>query len=74
MKRWRHNDGKHQWELGYDDVPRMEFVVLAWVTDELIERAANPELVARHIKRKMGSVPPPWQQHLEPPAREIWLP
>jgi hypothetical protein len=72
MKEWRHHEGKHQWELGYYDVPMMKFVVLSWVADELMERVAAPEMMAKAIKQKMGSVPPPWEHYTEPPPATVW--
>lgn len=66
MREWRHNDGKHQWDLGYMDPTRDEFVVVGWVTDEFIDRVYDKTLGAMHIKRKMGSCPPPLAGYLPP--------
>jgi hypothetical protein len=68
--RWERDDGEARWELvAYrEDVPRMttERIVGAWVTDEHIDRVASPQMLAVHLFNKLGSVPPPLEEHLPP--------
>jgi hypothetical protein len=63
---WRHNDDEARWEYGYDDIPREAFVLIAYVTDEMIERVAFPVMIARRLHERVGSVPPPLREHLPP--------
>lgn len=65
MAEWRHNDDDHQWEFGYYDLPRDKWISLRGiVTDEAIERLANPAAVALRMYRSCGSLPPPWAKYL----------
>jgi hypothetical protein len=67
---WEHNDGDSQWELiayrwdasGF----RRTRIVGAWITDEFIDRVANPERAAARLSSKLGSVPPPLEALLPP--------
>lgn len=68
MAEWRHNDEESRWELGYyDDVARTErWVWSAYVTDEMIDRIAEPAHLAVRTFNKLGSVPPPLAGYLPP--------
>jgi hypothetical protein len=65
---WEHRESR--WELvAYrEDVP-METrlrIVRVWITDGFIERVANPERFAALLFNKLGSVPPPLEELLQP--------
>lgn len=72
MNGWRHNGEEARWEYGYDDLPRETFAVIAWVTDEMIDRVAFPARIAQDLWNSVGSVPPPLREHL-PPQPPIYL-
>lgn len=77
MAEWRHNDNDSQWELGYYDLTREQWVRVGLVTDEFLERTAlSPERLAVHLRERFGSVPPPLAVHLppDPPIVFAWGP
>lgn len=67
---WERNDGESRWELVayHEDVPRQvtDRIVWAWVTDEHIANVASPAMVAARLFGRLGSVPPPLEEHLPP--------
>lgn len=74
VSEWRHNDDEARWELGYDDIPRETFVLLAYVTDEMIERVAFPAVIARRLHERVGSAPPPLREYLPPEPPIVFTP
>jgi hypothetical protein len=73
---WRHDDAKSQWELGYYDLPREQWVTLgAIVTDEFTQRAMEFSQRAFAVKLycSAGSLPPPLEQY-RPPDPPIVMP
>jgi len=60
---WRHNQARQQWELGYWDESREEFVARSWVTDEFIART-DQQMAAARLHARLGTVPPPLAGHL----------
>lgn len=71
MTEWRYNGKLSQWEWGDYDERRDTWTAHAWVTDEFIDRVADKRGAAVRLKRKIGTVPPPLQEHLpaEPPVK-----
>jgi hypothetical protein len=67
---WQHNDEEARWEHGYYDLAYDRFIANAWVTDEMIDRAALPAMVAQGLWNSVRSVPPPLQEHLPPQPPE----
>jgi hypothetical protein len=67
---WEHNGSESRWEpvAYHEDVPRetTDRIIGAWITDEFIERVANPERAAARLSSKLGSVPPPLEALLPP--------
>ena len=65
---WVHNDEDAQWEfrVTWRDEPRQrtETRVIAWVTDEMVDRVADPVILAARLHNRCGSVPPPLTGHL----------
>jgi hypothetical protein len=64
---WLHNAILSQWELRDRDIMYDRDDLLAFVTDELIEKTAVPEMIAVHLRRKIGTVPPPLREYLPQP-------
>ena len=62
------NDEDARWELRatWRDEPRQrtETRVIAWVTDEMMTRVANPVMLAVRLHNSIGTVPPPLAAHL----------
>lgn len=70
---WEHNDGLQQWELaaysGDEIAGNRARHVVAFVTDEFMERVSDPTGAAVLLFNRLRSVPPPWEELLprEPP-------
>lgn len=58
--KWTYNDEEHEWEIVVNGH------VVAFVTDEMIERVADPQAIAVRVFNSVGSVPPPLEKLLPP--------
>ena len=58
---WAFSERRDQWEL-FDTRGQVH----GWITAEMIVRV-DAGMLAHHVQRKMGSVPPPLEPHLPRP-------